>query len=61
MFRKKPRHSVELDLPGNRHAGEVCVCDIHDTLGIPQPKASRHLAYLRATGLVVTHPANRVS
>jgi len=33
-------------------AGEVCVCDIHDTLGIPQPKASRHLAYLRASGLV---------
>ena len=33
-------------------AGEVCVCDLHDTLGIPQPKASRHLAYLRATGLV---------
>ncbi len=33
-------------------AGEVCVCDIHDTLGIPQPKASRHLAYLRSSGLV---------
>jgi ArsR family transcriptional regulator len=33
-------------------AGDVCVCDIHDTLGIPQPKASRHLAYLRASGLV---------
>ena len=33
-------------------AGEVCVCDIHESLGIPQPKASRHLAYLRRTGLV---------
>jgi len=33
-------------------AGEVCVCDIHDTLGVPQPTASRHLAYLRASGLV---------
>ena len=33
-------------------AGEVCVCDLHDTLGIPQPKASRHLAYLREAGLV---------
>ena len=33
-------------------AGDVCVCDLHDTLGIPQPKASRHLAYLRAAGLV---------
>ncbi len=34
--------------------GEVCVCDIHESLKIPQPKASRHLAYLRRTGLVDT-------
>lgn len=34
--------------------GEVCVCDIHETLRIPQPKASRHLAYLRNAGLVDT-------
>jgi len=33
-------------------AGEVCVCDIHESLRIPQPKASRHLAYLRRAGLV---------
>ena len=32
--------------------GEVCVCDIHETLRIPQPRASRHLAYLRKAGLV---------
>jgi amino-acid N-acetyltransferase len=32
--------------------GEVCVCHIHESLGIPQPKASRHLAYLRRAGLV---------
>src|SRR5215471_20506538 len=32
--------------------GEVCVCHIHETLRISQPKASRHLAYLRAVGLV---------
>ena len=32
--------------------GEVCVCHIHETLNIPQPKASRHLAYLRKSGLV---------
>ena len=32
--------------------GEVCVCHIHKTLRISQPKASRHLAYLRAAGLV---------
>jgi ArsR family transcriptional regulator, arsenate/arsenite/antimonite-responsive transcriptional repressor len=35
-------------------AGEVCVCDIHDSLGLPQPKVSRHLAYLRRAGLVDT-------
>jgi len=35
-------------------AGEVCVCDLHDTLKIPQAKASRHLAYLRRAGLVTT-------
>jgi ArsR family transcriptional regulator len=34
--------------------GEVCVCDIHDSLKVPQPKASRHLAYLRRAGLVRT-------
>lgn len=32
--------------------GEVCVCHLHETLRISQPKASRHLAYLRAAGLV---------
>ena len=35
-------------------AGEVCVCHIHESLRIPQPKASRHLAYLRRAGLVAT-------
>jgi ArsR family transcriptional regulator len=38
-----------LALLGNN---EVCVCHIHDTLGVPQPTASRHLAYLRKSGLV---------
>jgi ArsR family transcriptional regulator len=32
--------------------GEVCVCHIHDSLKIPQPKTSRHLAYLRKAGIV---------
>lgn len=32
--------------------GELCVCDIHDTLQLPQSKVSRHLAYLREAGLV---------
>jgi ArsR family transcriptional regulator len=34
--------------------GEVCVCHIHESLDVPQPKASRHLAYLRRAGLVET-------
>ncbi len=33
---------------------EVCVCHIHDSLGLPQPTVSRHLAYLRRAGLVAT-------
>lgn len=32
--------------------GERCVCDLVTVLDVPQPKASRHLAYLRRTGLV---------
>jgi ArsR family transcriptional regulator len=32
--------------------GEVCVCELHDTLRLPQPTVSRHLSYLRRTGLV---------
>ena len=34
--------------------GEVCVCHIHESLKVSQPKASRHLAYLREAGLVET-------
>ena len=34
-------------------AGEICVCDIHGSLGLPQPTVSRHLAYLRKAGLVL--------
>ena len=30
----------------------VCVCDLHGTLGLDQPKVSRHLAQLRRAGLV---------
>jgi ArsR family transcriptional regulator len=32
--------------------GEVCVCHLHASLDVPQPTASRHLAYLRKAGLV---------
>src|SRR6476469_2421185 len=35
-------------------SGEICVCHIHEALGIPQPTASRHLAHLRKAGLVAT-------
>lgn len=32
---------------------ELCVCDIVEILHLPQSKVSRHLAYLRRTGLAV--------
>ena len=32
--------------------GELCVCYFVEILGEPQPKISRHLAYLRRIGLV---------
>ena len=35
-------------------SGEVCVCNIHAALDVPQPTASRHLAHLRKAGLVAT-------
>jgi ArsR family transcriptional regulator len=31
---------------------EICVCHLHDALELPQPTVSRHLAYLRKSGLV---------
>ena len=33
-------------------AGVLCVCDLVDILRLPQPTVSRHLSYLRRTGLV---------
>ena len=38
-------------LSGERE--EVCVCHLHEALGLSQPTVSRHLAYLRKRGLVV--------
>ena len=38
-----------LNLMGER---EVCVCYLVEILGSPQPKISRHLAYLRNAGIV---------
>ena len=46
--------ATRLRILGLLLTGEVCVCDIHESLRIPQPKASRHLAYLRRAGLVAT-------
>lgn len=34
--------------------GEVCVCYFVEILGEPQPKVSRHLAYLRRAGIVAS-------
>jgi ArsR family transcriptional regulator len=45
---------TRLRILGLLAGGEVCVCDIHESLGIPQPRASRHLSYLRRAGLVKT-------
>ena len=46
--------ATRLRILGLLLGGEICVCDIHETLKIPQSKTSRHLAYLRRTGLVDT-------
>ena len=46
--------ATRLRILGLLLTGEVCVCHIHESLKIPQPKTSRHLAYLRRAGLVET-------
>ena len=46
--------ATRLRILGLLLSGEVCVCDIHESLKIPQSKTSRHLAYLRRSGLVET-------
>ena len=46
--------ATRLRILGLLLTGEVCVCRIHQSLKISQPKASRHLAYLRRAGLVDT-------
>src|SRR5713101_7454461 len=46
--------TTRLRILGLLLTGEVCVCHIHESLRIPQPKTSRHLAYLRRAGLVAT-------
>ena len=39
--------ATRLRILGLLLTGEICVCHIHESLRITQPKASRHLAYLR--------------
>ncbi len=43
---------TRLRIVGLLLSGEVCVCHIHESLKLPQPTVSRHLAYLRHAGLV---------
>ena len=38
-------------LSGDRD--EICVCHLVESLVLPQPTVSRHLAYLRKNGLVI--------
>jgi ArsR family transcriptional regulator, arsenate/arsenite/antimonite-responsive transcriptional repressor len=53
-FFKALADATRLRILGLLLTGEVCVCHIHESLKIPQSKASRHLAYLRRAGLVDT-------
>jgi len=41
-----------LRIVGLLFQGELCGCDIQYVLGIPQPRVSRHLSYLKNSGLV---------
>src|SRR5215831_13735372 len=53
-FFKALADATRLRILGLLLTGEVCVCHIHESLKVPQSKASRHLAYLRRSGLVET-------
>ena len=37
----------------------MCVGDVVEVLRVPQPKASRHLAYLKKAGLVVARKSEQ--
>ncbi len=39
---------------------EHCVCEFQSILRVPQPKISRHLAYLRRSGLVQTRRTGKM-
>jgi ArsR family transcriptional regulator len=46
-------HETRLTILGLifRH-GHMCVCEVEQILGVTQPKASRHLRYLRDAGVL---------
>jgi ArsR family transcriptional regulator len=39
---------------------EHCVCEFQSILRVPQPRISRHLAYLRRSGLVKTRRSGKM-
>lgn len=45
--------STRLRLLHLMNGREICVCYLVEVLNVPQPKISRHLAYLRRAGLVL--------
>jgi len=51
LFRAFADHT-RLRILNMLRGGEVCVCDLVKVIDAPQPKISRHLAYLRRAGLV---------
>lgn len=42
-----------------RESGELCVCELCNTLNESQPKISRHLAMLRESGLLLDRRAGK--
>lgn len=38
---------------------KLCVCEIEDALNEPEPKISRHLSYLKASGLISSERSGR--
>lgn len=42
-----------------KEATELCVCELCETLNLPQPKISRHLAMLRENGILLGRRAGK--
>jgi len=51
--------STRLRLINLMAAQEICVCYFVEVIGAPQPKISRHLAYLRKAGIVASKREGR--